>query len=77
MAEKRIFVKPADGLLIRDEYTGEQFPATGALVKKTTLITKHLRVGDLIECEAPAEPEPDRALGVSRKPDRKTTGSEG
>lgn len=53
--EKRIYVKPREGLLIRDEYTGEHFPSEGREVKYTTLVRKHLQVGDLIECAPPGE----------------------
>ena len=74
--DKRIFVMPKEGLLIRDEFTGQHIPAGGGWVKHTILVTKHLRVGDLSKANPPAaEVAADTA---PRKRERMvTTGSEG
>lgn len=75
----RKFVKPKDGLLIREEFTGQHIPAEGCWVQRTTLVTKHLRVGDLVEAAPPAEtaaeePKPHKR---ERLVTPGTTGSEG
>jgi hypothetical protein len=60
----RIFVKPAPGLMVRDEYTKQPIPADGDWVKLTRLVQRRLRKfgvpgaeeADLIECDPPAQP---------------------
>lgn len=79
---ERDFLKPKEGLLIRDEYTGDRIPPEGREMRLTTIVRKHLRAGDLVRAKKPEEPaeepksEPET---VSRKRERMvtTTGSEG
>jgi Protein of unknown function (DUF2635) len=48
-----IYVKPAEGLLLRDEYSGQHIPAEGAHVKDTTLTQRRLARGELVKADEP------------------------
>jgi hypothetical protein len=50
-----MFVKPADGLKVRDEASGQHLPAEGKEVPETTYWLRRLRSGDVVKAEpAPA-----------------------
>jgi hypothetical protein len=78
--EPRKYVRPKEGLLIRDEYGLDHIPADGRWVKYTTLVRKHLQAGDLVEDKdaTPGAAEEPASAATPRKRERMiTTGSEG
>ena len=67
----RIYVKPADGFHMRDEFTMQPIPAEGYSSPKTSLVIRRLmtRVGtyadgkpmcELNECDPPKAVEPEQ-----------------
>ena len=55
MRPNHVFAGARAGLLIRNEYTLEHIPESGALLKRTRLVERQLACGDLIELPEPSE----------------------
>ena len=47
MKNEKVYVRPKQGLLIRDEQSLKHIPPDGAYVRVTPLVRRHLRAGDL------------------------------
>lgn len=58
----RKFLKAAEGRTVRQEETGEPWPAEGAWAENTRFVRRRLADGDLIEAE-PAKPAKPAADG--------------
>ena len=73
MTAERIYVKPREGLSIRDPLTMERIPPEGMEVvlsdtrNARTVIRKQIADGDLVECEAPALPNALREVGTDQR----------
>ena len=48
-----MFVKPADGLKVRDEASGQHLPPEGKEVPETTYWLRRLRSGDVVRIDPP------------------------
>jgi hypothetical protein len=48
-----MFVKPAEGLKVRDDASGQHLPAEGKEVPETTYWLRRLRSGDVVKAEPP------------------------
>ena len=53
-----MFVKPADGLKVRDEASGQHLPPEGKEVPETTYWLRRLRSGDVVRIDPPAPETP-------------------
>ncbi len=51
-----MYVKPAPGLKVRDEASGQHLPEEGKEVPETTYWLRRLRSKDVVQCEPPAVP---------------------
>lgn len=49
-----MFVRPADGLNIRDPETGNYLPKTGQIVPRSSFWLRRLKDGDVVESTAPS-----------------------
>lgn len=49
-----MFVRPADGLKIRDPETGNYLPETGQIVPRSSFWLRRLKDGDVVESTAPS-----------------------
>lgn len=54
MAQKYVFLKPREGLTVRDPLTYKALPSTGAKVLLTTHWRRRLSAGDVLEVDAEA-----------------------
>jgi Protein of unknown function (DUF2635) len=54
---KKVFVRPREGLLIRNEQSLKHIPPDGEEVPYTPTVRRHLRTGDLIAWVRPAKNE--------------------
>ncbi len=52
----RLFVKPAAGLKVRDDASGQHLPPEGKDVPDTPYWRRRLRSGDVVRVEPPAAP---------------------
>lgn len=59
--DTRVFVRPAEGLLIRDDITRTRIPAEGTEVLLTRFIARRIQAGELVVCEPPAEEAPKKS----------------
>lgn len=51
-----MFIKPSEGVVLRDPATNRVVPATGAHVPDSAFWLRRLRDGDVVECATPATP---------------------
>lgn len=65
MNGKSVFVKPAEGLKVRDPVTMDHLPATGAEVPRTTYWLRRLRDGDVVQAKRAAR-KPAKAKADTR-----------
>lgn len=56
-----MFVKPADGVMVRDPAHYRPLPVEGAEVSESTYWMRRLRDGDVVQAEAAPEPAADPA----------------
>lgn len=54
----RKFLKAADGRTVRQEGSGERWPAEGAWVENTRFVRRRLADGDLVEAQPPKPAKP-------------------
>jgi hypothetical protein len=52
-----VYVKPLEGLRIREDSGSQLIPPAGMRVRLTRHITRRINEGELVECEQPAEVE--------------------
>lgn len=58
MTDKRLFLKPAEGRIVRREDDGELWPAEGDFAERTQFVRRRLKDGDLVEAPPPRAPKP-------------------
>lgn len=69
-----MFVKPKEGVLLRDPATQQPLPAEGANVPDTSFWHRRVRDGDVTIAEPPAEEKPaQEAPAAAVEPTQKTT----
>lgn len=59
MTDKRLFLKPAEGRIVRREDDGELWPAEGDFAERTQFVRRRLKDGDLVEATPPRAAKPD------------------
>jgi hypothetical protein len=63
-----VFVKPAPGLLVRDDVSKVRLPAEGREVPETSYWVRRLRCGDVVLASPPPAP-PARPAPIAVSPD--------
>ncbi len=58
MSEKRLFLKEAEGRIVRRESDGARWPADGDWTERTRFVRRRLADGDLIEATPPKPVKP-------------------
>jgi hypothetical protein len=58
MTEKRLFLKPAEGRIVRREDDRELWPAEGDWTERTSYVRRRLKDGDLVEATPPRAVKP-------------------
>jgi hypothetical protein len=76
-----VYVKPAPGLLVRDDVSKVRLPAEGREVPETSYWVRRLRCGDVVLASPPAPPapiavSPDPVLQSGQIPDSDSAPSE-
>lgn len=58
MTDKRLFLKPAEGRIVRREDDRELWPAEGDFAERTQFVRRRLKDGDLVEATLPRAVKP-------------------
>lgn len=61
--DKRLFLRPADGRLVRREQDGELWPAEGDWAEPSRFIRRRIADGDLVPVEPAKRKAVDRPAG--------------
>jgi hypothetical protein len=64
MTDKRLFLKPAEGRIVRRPEDGELWPADGDFAERSQFVRRRLKDGDLLEAQPP---RPARPAGDEKK----------
>jgi hypothetical protein len=58
MTDKRLFLKPAEGRIVRRPEDGELWPAEGDFAEPNQFVRRRLKDGDLVEAQPPRAVKP-------------------
>lgn len=58
MSDKRLYLKPAEGRVVRRESDGELWPAEGDFAERSQFVRRRLKDGDLVEAQPPKTAKP-------------------